>query len=70
LPTFWQVDFRLEKTIDMGNVGNLGLMLDFFNITNNNMSLGVQNQANARNADQIMEIVNPRVVRLGVRLRF
>jgi hypothetical protein len=70
LPTFWQVDFRLEKTIDMGNVGSLGLMLDFFNITNNNMSLGVQNQLNARNADEIMEIVNPRVVRLGVRLRF
>jgi hypothetical protein len=64
------MDFRVEKTIDMGAVGTLGLMIDIFNLFNNNTTLGVNRQLNASNADAVMEIVNPRVFRLGARFRF
>lgn len=69
LPTFWQIDFRVEKTIDM-NIGTFGLILDFFNITNNNMSLGEERMLNTSRAGETYEILNPRVIRLGVRYRF
>jgi hypothetical protein len=70
LPAFWMLDFRLEKVVDMGAVGNLGLILDFFNVTNNNMSLGEERMQNSSAAGRIYEIVNPRLIRLGVRLIF
>ena len=44
--------------------------LDFFNLFNTSTILGRQFDLNATNGDQPLEIMNPRVVRLGLRVRF
>jgi hypothetical protein len=39
LPTFYDLTFRIEKLINVGNAGRLYLMADFFNVLNSNMPI-------------------------------
>jgi len=70
LPTFWVMDFRMEKVVPLGDYGTLSIMADIFNLFNNNTVLGREVDINTSTGYQPLEIINPRVFRLGVRFRF
>lgn len=70
LPTFWIADFRVEKVLSIGDYGVVSIMADVFNLFNNNMVLGREPNINIRTGYQPLEVVNPRIFRLGVRFRF
>jgi len=69
-PVFWMVDLRLEKAVPLKNMGTLIFSLDAFNITNNNMTLSKGNDLSISDYDIPLTILNPRVIRLGVRYNF
>lgn len=82
LPVQWNLNFRLQKMLRVGDTGRVYLMADLFNIFNNNTVLRRYNHQlgtyyahdgkfvpNAQDND-IYEIVVPRVVRFGVRFDF
>jgi hypothetical protein len=79
LPTFWNVDMRLEKVLNIQDTGRIYLMVDCFNVFNNSI-LNRQYEvnpgtlyladlslgANVRSGEP-NEVLNPRVFRFGVR---
>jgi hypothetical protein len=69
LPTFSQLDVRLDKTVAVGRVRAV-LSMDVFNLLNQNMALSVRGGQNASNANQISSILAPRVLRFGFRVTF
>jgi hypothetical protein len=72
LPTVSSLDGRVEKRFKFGTT-NIGLDLDVFNLFNNGTVLGKQYDARLTGAtgyDQVLEIMNPRIVRLGLRFFF
>jgi hypothetical protein len=72
LPAVSSLDARAEKAFKFRNV-NLMLDLDVFNITNASTTLGKQYDMRATGAtgfDQVLEIMNPRILRLGARINF
>ncbi len=70
LPTFWIADFRIEKVIPIADYGAISIMADVFNLFNNNTVLGREPNINISVGYRPLEIINPRVFRLGVRFRF
>ncbi|MCK5582096.1 MAG: hypothetical protein KAJ18_12570, partial [Candidatus Omnitrophica bacterium] len=70
LPTFWLMDFRIEKVVPIGDYGTVSVMADIFNLFNNNTVLGRESNINISTGYQPLEIISPRVFRLGVRFRF
>jgi Carboxypeptidase regulatory-like domain len=79
LPTMWNVDMRLEKVLNIQDTGRIYLMVDCFNIFNNNI-LNRQYEVNpgtlylpsyelATNvrSGEPNEVLNPRIFRFGVR---
>jgi hypothetical protein len=70
LPTFWMADLRIEKVLPIGDYGSVSIIGDIFNLFNNNSVLGRETILNYATAYQPLEIINPRVFRLGVRFRF
>lgn len=71
LPTFWMLNLRLEKLFNFGDYGRLYLTVDGFNITNNDIELGLFNRAdNTAKFRKITELVAPRVFRIGARYEF
>jgi hypothetical protein len=67
---FWNVDLRLAKSIKFGGRTSANLSLDLFNIFNTDSTLQQNRQINSGAFAQILEIPNPRILRLGVRLEF
>ncbi|MGD9346509.1 MAG: hypothetical protein PVH84_11630, partial [Candidatus Aminicenantes bacterium] len=70
LPTFWMADFRIEKVCPIGDYGSVSIIADIFNLFNNNTVLGRETILNYSTAYQPLEIINPRVIRVGLRFRF
>ena len=68
LPTYWDLDLRAEKTFDLSDRGRLHLIVDAFNLTNNDIVLATHNQINSSNFDRIREVEQGRTIRVGVRL--
>jgi hypothetical protein len=81
LPTFWNVDLRLEKVLRIQDTGRIYLMVDCFNVFNQNIlnrqrevmpgtlylrSSGVTFSKAARSGEP-NEVLNPRIFRFGVR---
>jgi hypothetical protein len=85
LPTFYQLNFRLEKLVKLGDTGKIYLMADLFNTLNSS----IINRRYDRNEgtwniyadgstgfapyalnNVVNEILNPLVMRLGVRFQF
>jgi hypothetical protein len=85
LPTFYQLNFRVEKLIKLGDTGKIYLMADLFNTFNSS----IVNRRYDRNEgtwniyadgstsfspyalnNVVNEILNPLVMRLGVRFQF
>jgi hypothetical protein len=63
------VDLRFDKTFDLGRARLTG-MVDFFNLFNTATVLGRHFRQNRANANQINDMLSPRVVRFGVRCVF
>jgi len=70
LPTFNQVDLRVDKTLTAFGRVKAVLSMDVFNLLNENTALSVRGGQNASNANQISSILAPRVFRFGCRLTF
>jgi len=85
LPTFTKIDLRLEKVITLGDTGRIYLMADLFNALNSKIetrryqrdwgdyevsSAGVPSFTASGTANHLYEILNPRVIRFGVRFQF
>ncbi|HEY7791140.1 MAG TPA: TonB-dependent receptor [Vicinamibacterales bacterium] len=70
LPTVTLLNARVEKSIKMGRA-NLLLSLDAFNLFNDATILGRQYRLDTGSAaNSVLEIMNPRIARLGVRIEF
>lgn len=84
LPLFWNVNMRLEKVLKLGDTGRVYLMVDAFNVFNQNIlnrklsinpgTIYLHNDPptfskNARSGEP-NEVLNPRIFRFGVRFQF
>jgi len=70
LPTFYELNLRLEKTFVISDIVRVVLSADGFNITNNNVALKKQNLLTASDYGQTVRILNPCVFRFGARFSF
>ncbi len=70
LPTFWMLNFRLEKKIQISERGNVYLTVDLFNATNNAISLGKDANEASPNFGKDLQVTNPRLLRFGARFEF
>jgi hypothetical protein len=67
-PSVHLLDVRAEKEFSLGNAGRLALVFDLFNSFNANTATEVSSRRGAFGA--ILEVLPPRVARIGVRYRF
>jgi len=70
LPAVTSLDFRIGKEFAFMNRARIALDVDIFNLLNASTVLGRQFDLNSTVADTVREIMNPRVLRLGVRFNF
>ncbi len=70
LPNYQQVDTRVDKSFVLFNRLRLIGSVDVFNLLNGATTLSMRGGQNASNANQIANIVPPRVIRFGVRATF
>jgi hypothetical protein len=69
LPTMHSLDARISKEFAFDRV-SLNLDLDAFNLFNVSTTLGREYDAFADNFDQVLEITNPRIFMVGIRVSF
>ncbi len=69
LPTFSSMDFHLDREVAIGGV-KLRPAMDVFNLANSNTVMGRRTNQNAANANQVFNILAPRIARVGVTLTF
>jgi hypothetical protein len=70
LPTFYNVDLSLTKDFHLKKAGMLTLCVDAFNVFNFSHTLGRVTMVNNPLYQTTTSILNPRVIRFGVRYRF
>ncbi len=70
LPTFYNVDLSLTKDIRFKNLGTLTLCVDAFNVFNFAHTLGRVTRVNHPLYGSTTSILNPRVIRFGIRYQF
>jgi hypothetical protein len=69
LDTVSTLDVRAEKMFKFGRA-NFAVDFDVFNLFNNATVLGRQYNARVTTYNQVLEIMNPRIARLGARFTF
>jgi hypothetical protein len=69
LPGVVELDARIEKMFKFQRT-NVGFDFDIFNILNRPTTLGIQYDGRVATYNQILEIQNPRIARVGLRLTF
>jgi hypothetical protein len=67
---FYQVDVRASKTFNLRATHRLGPYADIFNLMNANTVLSRQDQQQLLTANDVLEILAPRVMRVGVKYSF
>jgi hypothetical protein len=65
----WMVDMRLDKRFSVHAV-TVTASLDVFNVTNANIVLSREGVQNISTANRVLEVLAPRIVRLGLRFSF
>jgi hypothetical protein len=70
LPVFYSADLSLMKDFHLKKAGTLTLMVDTFNIFNFSHPLSRYTRLNSTRYNEIQVILNPRVIRFGVRYSF
>jgi outer membrane receptor protein involved in Fe transport len=66
----FELDLRVEKTIQITSTSTATLSADVFNVTNENTVLQRQNRLEVPRTNEIREIQSPRIWRFGARLAF
>ena len=69
LPTYQNIDFHVERPVKVGTVRFIP-SLDVFNVGNGNTILALQRQQNSAIANNISQVLAPRVARIGVRVNW
>jgi len=69
LPPVNSLDFRVGKTVKLQKV-NVNIDADFFNLFNSASILGRQYDLRLSTADQILELQNPMIFRIGFRVQY
>ncbi len=69
LPTVTSLDARIGKEFNIRSA-RVNLDIDVFNVLNNATILGRQYDLRVTTADNVLEIMNPRILRLGLRFGF
>ncbi|HEX6736939.1 MAG TPA: hypothetical protein VF310_01570, partial [Vicinamibacteria bacterium] len=75
-PNVHILDFRMEKAFELGGRrGKLTAMLDFFNALNSDVTtnfriISVNNAASTQRFKEVISILDPRAVRMGIRYGF
>jgi hypothetical protein len=70
LPAFWELDLRLEKVFAVTETSSVVFAVDAFNVTNSAHVLKEQALLSATNYGDPLRILNPRVIRFGIRYDF
>jgi len=70
LPSFWELDLRLEKVWNVTETSTVVFAIDAFNITNSAHVLKQEPRLTADSYGNPLRILNPRVVRFGIRFNF
>lgn len=70
LSNFYNIDLSLSKDFILGRYGRLTVQVDAFNVFNFDHDIWRETWINSPYYNEITEILNPRVIRLGVRYRF
>ena len=70
LPTFWMLNLGLEKTFKVSDTYTATLVVDWYNVTNNQVPLSANAQMGTTNTDEILQILNPGLFQFGVRVNF
>lgn len=70
LPNMYLLNIRIEKLIDLKDKGRLYASFDGFNLTNTAIALARQRDASADNFLQDLQIMSPRLFRIGIRYEF
>jgi hypothetical protein len=70
LPNFNTIDLRLDKSFALMGRMKLQASMDIFNLMNSNTVLAQRRVQNASNANNITQILAPRVIRFGLRATF
>jgi len=70
LPTFYNVDLSLSKNFVSGRFGKLTIQVDVFNVFNFSHTLNKMAALHNPRYGRITSILNPRVIRLGIRYRY
>jgi hypothetical protein len=68
LPSFKQLDMKIDKPVTLFKRVRMSVSLDVFNVTNGNTVLAKRRTQNATNANNIANILAPRVLRFGTRI--
>ena len=68
-PDIYTLDARVEKEIHISR-SNLIVLLEGFNLLNKSDVLQLQSRINTATANQVREILSPRIMRVGVRMTF
>jgi len=70
-PSVSILDLRLDKSVSMGRFGKIQPMLDVFNVLNSGVPTTVRTTNTATAPfNEVTAILNPRVIRFGVRFNF
>lgn len=70
LPTFWMLNFGLEKTFKLNDKTTATLFVDGYNITNNMTTLKVDNNYASPTLKQALRVMAPGIFQFGFRLNF
>jgi hypothetical protein len=70
LPDVWNLDMRLAKNFSLGRGSRLTLMADLFNVLNASTTLRQVDFADSDAFNRIDQILNPRLLRIGVKMSF
>jgi len=68
-PNVGILDFRAEKSFQLGKAGRLAVLLDVFNATNSNVVTNARVATGTR-FKEVITVLDPRVFRLGARYTF
>jgi hypothetical protein len=67
LESFWTVDLRAEKTFDLSDRGRIHLIVDAFNLFNNDTILAQSTTINSSVYNRVREVQQGRTIRFGLR---
>ena len=70
LPNFWVLNLRAEKVFQVSDTSSVIVSADAFNITNSAHVLKQQTRITSSTFEDTLRILNPRVIRFGIRFTF